>query len=951
MFLPIDITIFIVKKKNYLIINQVSKLWELSPRSVRNYCATGRIEGAVLKGKTWYIPKNTVKPERLNAKKENKVIQEKILIEAKNLKKTYGKGSNAVEALKGLDFMLPEKGMIFFLGKSGSGKSTLLNILGGLDDATSGELIIGGRDICKLKPHELDNYRNYHVGIIYQNYNLFEEDTVINNIKIASDISENKPSDNEIDELLNKLDLIEKKTKLVRELSGGQKQRVAIARALIKNPKIILADEPTGNLDSKTSKTIFDFLKEISKTKLVIIISHDRINTFNYADRVLELYDGQIESDKIRNINKKAVDSKGLVLEGLDDKQITELNALTENKGYKFYKKVDDFISYKSDNVEKAANINLKGRNRSWKNAFRLSLNFLNSSKGSLITAIIVASVILGLVSLAHGFANFDGKEAIYQIEERYDSKNIIYNKAYSFTGSIKEINKDYAIEVTNGDVEKFKNTEYKGNIYYIYNTPVYNGSTKREFGQIKDEEDIKNFYISHAYGTIVTDENYLYKIFGNELKVLAGSLDNIEQTTNLIVTDYFADAILANGKVTKTGDLPIYSLDPNDPYQGLLGSQLSNRYTIGAIIKTDYKEKYSFLIDLFAKMAKEKQNKQQIAQEIYTSELFERFIEDVQTVFGMTYSLNPNFQKDFVSKDINFSYLFNCFGVSDNNEEVEIPASSYIYSQSDLKDEEISLRADIYDVLFKTSIEEEKYITIKNFGYEQNTSSKARVEKRLKVINTFPVESSLGSPAFFVSRNNLIDFAEMCFCPFALCFDNVANAYPVYEVALSNMFYAFNHTFGAVFNVIDIVNIFSTIFLYIAIVLIALVTIVMVSHNLRIIRKNQYRIGVYKSLGYSSAALSESTLINTLYMMIFVFIISLGFTYFLSFGVNNLLGVAFVKFLGSEVYMGLTLVSFSMPVLTIYVALAAVLSFLTTFIPMIAIRKIKPNLIINRAE
>ena len=186
---------------------------------------------------------------------------------------------------------------------------------------------------------------------------------------------------------------------------------------------------------------------------------------------------------------------------------------------------------------------------------------------------------------------------------------------------------------------------------------------------------------------------------------------------------------------------------------------------------------------------------------------------------------------------------------------------------------------------------------------------------------------------------------------PYAVCFDKVENSYPINNVATSRFFYTSLLSFSAVFNLIDIVNIFSQVFFFIAILLVLLVTIVIVSHNLRIIRKNQYKLGVYKSLGYSSLALSESTLLNSLFMVILIMGFSLLFTFFLSSAINNLLAVAFVNFLGSEVYSSLTLVSFSVPIVSIYISIVTALAILSTFIPVISIRKIKPNIIINKAE
>ena len=199
------------------------------------------------------------------------------MLETKNLRKTYKtKKGVSVEALKGISLKFPEKGMIFLLGKSGSGKSTLLNLLGGLDKYDDGEIIIKGVSSKNFKQNHFDSYRNTYVGFIFQEYNVLEEFTVGANIALAIELQGRKATDEEISKILRQVDLDGFGDRKPNELSGGQKQRVAIARALVKNPQIIMADEPTGALDSNTGKQVFDTLKKLSEEKLVIVVSHDR---------------------------------------------------------------------------------------------------------------------------------------------------------------------------------------------------------------------------------------------------------------------------------------------------------------------------------------------------------------------------------------------------------------------------------------------------------------------------------------------------------------------------------------------------------------------------------------------------------------------------------------------------------------------------------------------------
>lgn len=220
------------------------------------------------------------------------------MLEAIHLTKIYKtKGGADVRALDDVSITFPEKGMVFLLGKSGSGKSTLLNVCGGLDAPTSGAILVKGKSSEKFSQSDFDSYRNTYVGFIFQEYNILNEFTVEDNIALALEL-QGKPKDKKvIADLLEQVDLTGYAKRKPNTLSGGQKQRIAIARALVKSPEIIMADEPTGALDSATGKQVFDTLKKLSKEKLVIVVSHDRDFAEMYGDRIIELKDGKVLSD------------------------------------------------------------------------------------------------------------------------------------------------------------------------------------------------------------------------------------------------------------------------------------------------------------------------------------------------------------------------------------------------------------------------------------------------------------------------------------------------------------------------------------------------------------------------------------------------------------------------------------------------------------------------------
>ena len=220
----------------------------------------------------------------------------------KNLFKSYKIGNIKQEVLKGMNFFAKKGEICVLLGPSGSGKSTLLNIIGGIDNADSGEIKINGELLLNMDDASLTNYRRKHLGYVFQKYNLIENLNVKENIEVGAYLS-NNPLD--IDELIKTLGLWDHKDKLPNQLSGGQQQRVSIGRAIVKNPDILLCDEPTGALDYKTSKEILTLLETVNERygNTIIIVTHNEAIRY-MADHILKLHDGNIRED-IYNISKK----------------------------------------------------------------------------------------------------------------------------------------------------------------------------------------------------------------------------------------------------------------------------------------------------------------------------------------------------------------------------------------------------------------------------------------------------------------------------------------------------------------------------------------------------------------------------------------------------------------------------------------------------------------------
>ena len=419
------------------------------------------------------------------------------MLEIRNVSKIYkAKNGFKNEVIKKVNLKFANNGLTFILGKSGSGKSTLLNLIGGLDSYDSGEIIIDNVSTKNFKEKDFDSYRNNYVGFVFQEFNIIEDYTIYENIVLPLKLQNKKINEDEVDKLLKKLDIEEFKTRKLNELSGGQKQRVAIARALVKKPKIILADEPTGNLDSKTGMEVINLLKEISKDTLVIVVTHDNDFAHQYGDRIIEISDGMIINDSANSINDKV---------GLYKNIKTKLPA---------------------------------------KEAFKLGFKSLNNHKIKLFFTMILIAVSTSFVLLAFIMNT-------YSIEDNH-FKLIKRNNVDTF--EIKKYNYDeqqkirFSVNLDNNSILEIQNNleEDSYPVYYL-NESI---STIKFMGlNIYEQEDLFN--------DLPAEENDMYTYIPPKIKIIEGNNDLIEQeiigtypTSNdeILISNYLADFIINNG-------------------------------------------------------------------------------------------------------------------------------------------------------------------------------------------------------------------------------------------------------------------------------------------------------------------------------------------------------------------------------------------------------------------
>ena len=459
------------------------------------------------------------------------------MLSVRNLVKIYKpKKAEPVRALNNVSLEFGDTGLVFLLGKSGSGKSTLLNAIGGLDKFDEGEIIIKGKSSKDFSQSDFDSYRNTFIGFIFQEYNILEEFSVAKNLELAIELQGKKPNKEEVLKLLEQVDMLDYAKRKPNQLSGGQKQRVAIARALIKNPQIIMADEPTGALDSNTGKQVMETLKKLSKEKLVIIVSHDREFAETYGDRIIELKDGNIISD----VTKKEIESKetssGIKIidsnivyikkgQKISDSEMQVIKKMLESKS----ETSDAFISFDEDanaKLKEGASINDDGNREKFlktekedvksksysgkdlkliksrlkfRDSFKMGASSLKHKKGKLFFTILLSSIAFALFGLVDTFASFKTTSSIVE------TINTVGYKTVSVSSIQKVKTHDYEQKINVNLTEKQLETLNDQEGFKFYPVVNYDYWLEPESGleQKVQTEKVKEIYERRVSGVM----------------------------------------------------------------------------------------------------------------------------------------------------------------------------------------------------------------------------------------------------------------------------------------------------------------------------------------------------------------------------------------------------------------------------------------------------------------
>ena len=554
------------------------------------------------------------------------------MIKITSLCKVYrSKKHKKCYALNNVNLTLPDAGLVFVLGKSGSGKSTLLNLIGGLDKITSGTIEVDGNDISHLNEKKMCNYRNSHIGFIFQDYHLIEELTVYDNIVLSLNLRRMKDY-GDVSMALARVGLAGYEHRYPSELSGGERQRVAIARAIVKNPRIILADEPTGNLDTQTATAIIELLRELSRNRLILIVSHNTRDAHNYADRIIELSGGSIVDDYTRNVGAVggiSISNGFLVYpEGreLSDNDIAIINA---NGARRLVKSRTQFSPTQNRNDEPTF-IEIVKERLSFFKKMRLSRRFLKSKTVAIALSSFMVAVIMVIMSLAQTIIAFDSSQVIADEMQKNQQNTLLLTRALN-DELTQQYGKRYRIENEEGDIQTFYDAGYNGKIYPVLSHALPIQTRAQRWG-LGGSYFSNSPYINETLGTLVVDDEFLQQKFGDI--TYAAKLDKFEPY-GVLITDYVADAVLARNTKYR-----------GKTYEEILGKFMHPNSTIeqsyvNGIIYTGYKERYQDFIDLL------KTGKFKIS-ELYEMSEFQSLTGEVYEYLGYCFTTNPNFVEDF---------------------------------------------------------------------------------------------------------------------------------------------------------------------------------------------------------------------------------------------------------------------------------------------------------------
>lgn len=817
------------------------------------------------------------------------------MIVVKNLTKVYKTRRREVRALDNVSFTLPDSGMVFIVGKSGSGKSTLLNMISGLDKFTSGQIISGGNSLEDMTAKMREKYLSSYIGYVFQDYRLIEDFTVLQNVALAADISDSKRSPEEFIRLVG-LEGFEKR--LPKELSGGQKQRVAIARALVKNPKVILADEPTGNLDNATTKEVLQLLKAISKDTLVLVVSHNLRDADEYADRVIELADGKVISDKSRvegYENKFSMRDGVFHLPHHKDLQKVEIGELLRRGKYsKGIVQSEGGFTATKEPVDNGEKNKLHNKQMSARNIFKIFNIFFKRKLFSKATTVVLAAVILSVFYIIQALTLYSTGDAVMTTLVNANAPAVIVQASSGSSSTDKYVGRM--------PEEKLQRLEeaYQGNMYRLYSEYMYTSSYGGGEGFVISEQNTIGFYSRITVGALNTTTDYAKKLLGiDEINLLAGTIDKNDESYRsygVAITDYTADSmILYTSRLDPTFAVDLTTGKPKTAqqlYDSLLGevyySKLGEHTYINAIIDTNYEEELSAAKSYISQLTTESN-----LEDIKTNPTYIEFTTAVTERYNITYSFDENYFDslcDYLVESRGIMRVTGIFikdGKYSSNQSYAISISD-TYTAADgtkgvpLRDGQIVMGLTAYNAV-STS---ENKVTNDNMN-EKNAELQASPEKLafaqyesgavkefINCEDVSVIKVTTGNTVY-MNENTYREFLKFNTYTYSVYLDDPAMAKDVSDIISDCRFAICSGMVGNVHFIERCINIFDRFFgVTMAFILVACVFF-LVNFGIKSIRSNIYEIGVIKAMGGVKKDISKIFISQSLLMGVGILVVT----------------------------------------------------------------------------
>ena len=855
-------------------------------------------------------------------------------------------------ALDHVSFTLDDNGMVFVLGKSGSGKSTLLNLLGGLDEFEDGEIFFENEKLSGFTQKDFNDYRCRHIGFVFQDFHLLEELTVAENIALVFDLESADHGDS-IQQSLEKVGMAEYASRFPRELSGGQKQRVAMARAIAKNPEVILCDEPTGNLDADNSRQILNLLKEFSKTKLVIIVSHNIPDAENYADRILELRDGKIMRDDIRRegyTNTFDIGEDGtLVLpynKTLSSEQIENMVEGIRSGEVKQVVQNDDGFQAVKPLEFRGRPYSRRNAGMSFKNTMRLTRTMMRNQYMRFFITALTATLIVSCFSVFQSFLNYDVNDTLSNAMIRNGFPVMAYQKG-EVSGSEKSVVASNLMHINEEDLAAFGNTKYGDQMHILYAHGMQimadAGYTISHQISRNARTNATNFYVYETYGVLACTPDYLARVFGNGQTptVLAGDLN--QPNKGVIITDYVADGIIM-GNSKRYPD-----------YESIIGNYFNPQGhecgRIDAIIDTNYEEKYGDLKERMTQMRQDGDTKG--LKDLMNTDEFLRFAEEVQLLLGVNYTFSEDYVAD-TKTSIDFGIVSYVGKMSFIINGVEGPASfspqmvDESHYSGNLKPGEIALGKSLYaSVLTANGIEAaEKFEPIEVTIVYRSRNGEVLGERTYTVVAV----TSKSTNGMYMSSEDILDIREYTITPYALYFDDPNSASVLNDIATDRAFVVSNVENDTATRLNRLIITFSDLFRMFEAFLLAICVAYLAAFGANVIQRNKYQIGIIKSLGGKTNQLASIFLTQLLVVGAMIFALSgVGIRAATSVA-NNILMTSMKTHMDIDIYH-YDVIGFFPDLATIDLILVVLLTIVSSLVPLIAVHKIKPINIIKAKE